>query len=222
MDSSITNSQNIPITYKAEVERKLIHLLSLLIPIIYSFVNDKVIGVSIMIPIMLITLTINYFTNKEGKLRVLLLKMYGDMLREHETKPKWYMLNGASYVLIAATLCLAIFPINIFLVAFSVLVISDTCAALMGRKFGKKKLFGNKTIVGTLSFFFSGSFVALFVVLTRTIEPIGFLFFVIGVLFGTIGELFSNYISIDDNFIVPILTGGVAWLLFTMFSIPIF
>lgn len=222
MDSSITNSQNISISYKAEVERKLIHLLSLLIPIIYSFVNDRIIGLSIMVPITLFSLAVNYFTNREGRLRVLLLKMYGDILREHETIPKWYMLNGASYVLIAATLCLAIFPINIFLVAFSVLVISDTCAALMGRKFGKKKLFGKKTIVGTLSFFFSGSIVALFVVLTRTIEPIGFLFFVIGVMFGTIGELFSNYISIDDNFIVPILTGGVAWLLFTLFSIPIY
>lgn len=221
MDSSITNSQHIPISYKAEVERKLIHLLSLLIPIIYSFVNDKWIGFSIMFPIMIFALTVNFFTNKEGRMRELLLGLYGDILREHESKPKWYMLNGASYVIIAATLCLVLFPINVFLVSFSVLVISDTCAALMGRRFGKKKLYDSKTIIGTVSFFLSGCFVALFIVLTRSIEPIGLLFFVVGIFVGTLGELFAKQLLIDDNFVVPLLTGSVSWALFALFSVPI-
>jgi len=221
MESTISNSKNNHITYKAEVGRKIIHLLSLLIPIIYAFVNDRVIGLSVMIPIMIFTLVINFVTNIEGKHRAFLMNLYGDMLREHEITPKWYMLNGASFVLVAATISLAIFPVDIFLVAFSVLVISDTSAALFGRRFGKRKLLGNKTYIGTLAFLLSGCLVALFVVYVREIEPIGILFFFIGVLVGTLGELFSDYSKIDDNFVIPILTGLVSWLLFWAFSIPI-
>ncbi|MCK7523378.1 MAG: hypothetical protein MZV64_39855 [Ignavibacteriales bacterium] len=62
--------------------------------------------------------------------------------------------------LLSALICALIFPKVIFVTAFSILIISDTMAALIGRKFGKRK-FLRKSLEGTLSFFISASIVVI-------------------------------------------------------------
>ncbi|HRK60402.1 MAG TPA: phosphatidate cytidylyltransferase, partial [Candidatus Kapabacteria bacterium] len=93
------------------------------------------------------------------------------MLRAHETRDDRLLLNGASWVLIAAFLCILFLPQSIAITAFSILIVSDTAAALIGRKLGRHKFF-DKSVEGTAAFIISaiGVVVAVWFILNLDIS----------------------------------------------------
>jgi len=198
------------IHYKDELVRKLIHLFSLSIPIIYYFISTEsaVIILGILTFIALILDLARHFSPDIGKI---FYKIFGFILRKHEIDTKQKNLNGATYVLISALIGVLIFPKLIFISAFTILIISDTMAALIGRKFGKRK-FLSKSFEGTLTFFISACIVILFTPkIGRFSEEylIGF----IGAFVGAIVENIS-FKLIDDNLSIPLSVGFAMWGLY--------
>jgi dolichol kinase len=135
-------------------------------------------------------------------------------LREHEFDNHKKNLNGATYVLLSALICVIIFPKVIFITAFSILIISDTFAALVGRRYGKRKFLA-KSLEGTLTFFFSASIVVLF---TPKVEGI-IAEYLIGFTAAFIGGIVENisFGFFDDNLSIPIAIGLTMWLLYIIF-----
>lgn len=201
------------IHYKDEVFRKLIHLCSLSIPIVYYFIprSTALIILGIMTAIALFLDIGRYFSPSIGKF---FYKFFGFLLRKHELDHKKRTLNGATYVLLSALICVLIFPKVIVVTAFAVLIISDTLAALIGRRFGKHK-FLFKSLEGTLAFFLSGIVVVL---LSPKIDyrfseyMIGF----IAVAFGALVENVSFGLA-DDNLVIPISIGIAMWIMYSLF-----
>jgi dolichol kinase len=132
-------------------------------------------------------------------------------LRKHELDKEKKNLTGATYVLLSALICALLFPKVIFVTAFSILIISDTMAALIGRKFGKRK-FLRKSFEGTLSFFISASIVVFF---TPKVGDFP-LEYMIGFIAAFIGAIVENisYGLADDNLSIPISVGLTMWLLY--------
>jgi dolichol kinase len=138
---------------------------------------------------------------------------FGFLLRKHEKDGRKKNLNGATYVFISALLGVIIFPKVLFLTAFPILIISDSTAALIGRKFGKHKLFA-KSLEGTLAFFISASIVVLFTPkLNGSITE-----YFIGILAAAIGAIVENisFGYADDNLSIPIAVGFSMWLLYIL------
>jgi dolichol kinase len=123
-------------------------------------------------------------------------------------------LTGATYVLLSALICALIFPKVIFVTAFTILIISDTMAALIGRKFGKRK-FLRKSFEGTLSFFISASIVVLFTPKVGNL-PLEYLIGFIAAFVGAIVENVSYGIA-DDNLTIPLSVGLTMWGLYLFF-----
>ena len=198
------------INYRDEVVRKLIHLCSLSIPIIYYFVSKTtaIIILSIIAFIAIVLDLSRYFSPVAGKV---FYSMFGFLLREHELDTKKKNLNGATYVLISAILCVVIFPKILFITAFSILIISDSVAALIGRKYGKHK-FLSKSLEGTLAFFLSATIVILF---TPKVEGL-FSEYLIGIIAAAIGAVVENisFGFADDNLSIPISIGISMWILY--------
>jgi len=201
------------IDYKDELVRKLIHLTSLSIPIIYYFI-PKAVALVILgcITGFAIVLDLSrYFSPQIGKV---FYKIFGFLLRRHEVDAKKKNLNGATYVLLSATLGVLIFPKMIFITAFSILIIGDSMAALIGRKYGRHK-FMAKSFEGTLAFFISSCIVILFT------PKIGYFSeeFIIGFVVAFIGAITENisFRYIDDNLSIPIVVGFTMWLLYIIF-----
>ncbi len=201
------------IDFKGELLRKSIHLCSLSIPIIYYFITKST-ALSILIPLTIISVLVDFARYFIPSLNNFVIKIFGFIMREHENDFSKKNLNGASYVFIAATLTLWIFPKIIFITAFSMLIICDTAAALIGRKFGKHK-FLSKSLEGTFAFFIFGIFVVL---LAPKVEGL-FLEFLIGVFGGAIGAIVENisYGWADDNLTIPISIGLTMWGLYLLF-----
>ncbi len=209
----MTSTDNGTIDFKSELLRKSIHLCSLSIPIIYSFIT-KELALSILIPLTILSVSIDFGRYFIPPLNKTIQKYFGFLLREHETDINKKNLNGASYVFIAATLTLLIFPKIIFITAFAMLIICDSIAALLGRKFGKHKFLA-KSLEGTLAFFVFGIIVVFF---TPKIEGI-LLEYIIGIIAGGVGAIVENisYGWADDNLTIPISIGLTMWGLYLLF-----
>ena len=141
------------ITFFQEILRKSIHFTSLSIPICYYFFTKETM-MMLLVPLMIGMVVFDLATKINPFLRTHYLKVFGFMLRKHEIKRNELFLNGASWVMIAAVVTIFFFPETIAIISLSVLFISDVIAAIIGRKFGKKRFLHlkRKSVVGTTSF----------------------------------------------------------------------
>jgi len=206
----MTQIDSATIDYKSELLRKSIHFCSLSIPIIYYFLTKEA-ALTILIPITIISVIIDFGRFFIGPLNSAVQRIFGFLMREHEIDSKKKNLNGASYVFIAATITIWIFPKIIFITAFVMLIICDIAAALIGRRYGKHKFLA-KSLEGTLAFFIFACFVVLF---TPKIEG-NFIEYIIGIIGGGIGAIIENisYGWADDNLTIPISIGFTMWGLY--------
>ncbi|MCX6137147.1 MAG: SEC59/DGK1/VTE5 family protein [Ignavibacteriales bacterium] len=197
------------IGYRAELLRKGIHLCSLSIPIIYFFITREA-AVAILLPITAGFLAVDLARYYHPPTSKLFYEVFGGILRSHEVGGTRRRLNGATYVLFSATLCVLVFPKLITVTAFAILIVSDSSAALIGRRWGKRPLL-SKSWEGTVAFFVS----ALMVVVVAPKYGLGrgeFAIGAAGALLGAVVELVS--IHIDDNFSIPVAIGSAMWLLY--------
>ncbi|MAT40018.1 MAG: dolichol kinase [Ectothiorhodospiraceae bacterium] len=201
------------ISFQYELVRKGIHLTSLSIPVFYYYVpKDIALWVlGVLTAAFVLGDVLRSFHEPSFRLYK---KIFGRMLRGHEKSSREKTLNGASWVLISAMLSVILFPKLIAITAFSILIISDTAAALYGRKFGMLK-FNGKSLEGTAAFVVSACIVIMF---TPKVEHIPGEYFIAiaAAIVGALAEVFSFRI-IDDNFAIPISIGITLWLLYLIF-----
>jgi len=208
----MTHIDNGTIKYRDELVRKLIHLFSLSIPVIYYFIPTST-SITILAAFTIFAFIVDGGRFISKPFADFFYKIFGFLLRKHELDKDKKNLTGATYVLLSALICAIIFPKVIFVTAFTILIISDTMAALIGRKFGKRKLL-RKSFEGTLSFFISASIV---VFLTPKVGNFP-MEFVIGIVAAFVGAIVENisYGLADDNLSIPISVGITMWGLYLL------
>ena len=209
----MTHIDNGTIHYRDELVRKLIHLFSLSIPVIYYFIPSST-SITILIYLTIFALLFDGGRFVSKSFAKLFYRVFGFLLRKHELDKEKKNLTGATYVLLSALICALIFPKVIFVTAFTILIISDTSAALIGRKFGKRK-FLRKSFEGTLSFFISASIVVIFTPKVGNFP----MEYVIGFIAAFVGAIVENisYGLADDNLSIPISVGLTMWALYAIF-----
>jgi dolichol kinase len=198
------------INYKDELVRKLIHLCSLSIPIIIYF-TSRTVSITILSFITAAAIVLDlsrYIYSPVGKV---FYNIFGFLLRKHELDDNKKNLNGATYVFISALVCVIIFPKILFITAFTILIISDSSAALIGRKFGKHKFLA-KSFEGTLAFFVSASIVVMFTpkINHEATE------YIIGIIAAAVAAIVENisFGFADDNLSIPLSVGFTMWGLY--------
>jgi len=202
-----------PVSFKWELLRKGIHLCSLSIPVVYYFISRET-ALALLIPMAAAFVAGDLLRLFHKPSFRLYLRIFGRMLRRHEQVEEKKTFNGATWVLISALFCVLVFPKLITITAFAVLIISDTTAALIGRRFGTRS-FRGKTLEGSTAFVISASFVVLFTPKVAQL-PGEYLIAMISTVVGAAAEIFSFDI-IDDNFAIPVALGFALWLMYWVF-----
>lgn len=195
--------------YRIELIRKGIHFCSLSIPIVYYFIS-KQLALTLLLPLTLVFAAVDLLRYYHQPTREWFYKTFGWLLRQHETDETQKRMNGATFVLLSAVISVLLFPKVIVITSFSILIICDMSAALIGKRFGRHKFF-NKSFEGSLAFFISGLLVVLFTPkVSNRIEEyvIGF----VGAFVGAIIEALP--LKIDDNLSIPLSVGIVLWALY--------
>ncbi len=211
-------TSSIETDFKKEFLRKGIHLMSISIPIFYSF-NEKPFTLSILVTLFFFSLLVDicrlYFEN----FKFFFHKLFNSILREHEITSHKKNLTGATYILLSSIICILVFPKHIAITSLSILIISDSLSAIVGRKFGhhhfKNLSEGKKTWEGSIAFVLSAFAVVIF---TPKISNL-FMEYII-MLFSSIGGAFAEVISfnfLDDNLAIPITIGILMWIMYLFF-----
>jgi dolichol kinase len=199
------------IDFKFEIVRKAIHLLSLSIPGIYYFIT-KQLALTILIPIALAFLSVDLARYYHRPTREWFYRWFGWLLREHESDEVTKRLTGATNILLSGILCMLIFPKIIFVNAFAILILSDITAALVGRRFGRRRFF-YKSLEGAFGFFIAALVV---VSLAPKVEGQA-LEYLIGIFAAAVGAVAESLsFKIDDNITVPLSIGFVMWALYAL------
>lgn len=185
------------ITLAAEFVRKGIHLFALVIPIGYALVTFQTAIFWVTLgAVIAILIDISRF--RQWKIWKYLSFILTPIIRDHEVKGGF---TGASYILTTSALCIIFFPKSIAIAALIFIIIGDTAAALVGRRFGKHKLYQKKTIEGSLACLFSLAAVSFLIPGLPTVVGL------VGALTATLAEAFCG--KLDDNLFVPISSGLV-------------
>ena len=199
------------ITYKSELLRKGIHLMSLSIPFLYAILS-KGQALWLLVPVTLVFVVIDIVSHRSGRIRTLLIRYFGELMRSHELQLDRLHLNGASYVLIAACMCVIVFPKLLAITSFSILIVSDICAALVGRRFGKHR-FLDKSLEGTIAFAVSAILVVIVISVHFGLPSSFFVLGLIGSFAGALVENISPRLHLDDNISIPFSIGVAMWVL---------
>jgi dolichol kinase len=180
-----------------EIFRKIIHLSSLCYPLFYLLTNDKLLVLVITGTIFLMVLSIDVLRIFNKNVNDIFCKYLKFTIRENEKKG----FTGSTYFMCGTFFTILLFPRDIAIVSLCVLVISDTCASVVGISIGRIKLVGNKSLEGTLAFFISALTVSYFGWVYFGLLP--YLLFISSFV-TTIMELFNTQLKCDDNILIPV------------------
>lgn len=141
-------------------------------------------------------------------------KVLGPIMREQERNK----LAGTSWLLIGVTIIVFLFSDDVVTLSLLFLALGDPVASLIGVKYGKDKIVGNKTLQGTIA-----AFTVCFIISTIYFYYQNFMtdrILIVSVIAGLIGALSEliPILKLDDNFTYPVLSSSLLWGLFAIFG----
>ena len=183
-----------------ELRRKSIHLFGLVFPILYVFTTRHT-AIIVVGSLLAVALGVELLKAFLPAFRVIFVRIFSPMLRSQERRGG---LTGATYYLIGSFLCILLFDKILAIVCLCFLTLGDLFAALIGKQWGRIKLFSRKSLEGSL---------ACFVVCAAVALLMGFhpIVAIAGALVATLIELLPT--GVDDNVTVPLISGLAMHLL---------
>ena len=191
------------ISFAGELLRKGTHMGALIIPASYYWFDfSRQQMLAFIIPATIITILIDIarlrqwpFWNRFASIVI------GPMIRPHEESGDF---TGATYILGTFCACVALFDKPIAVAALAFIIVGDTFAALIGRRFGRH-FFGRKSLEGSLACLAGTLLVA------GLTPQLSFTVAAFGAVVAAITEALSG--RIDDNVTVPLISGTMMTLL---------
>jgi dolichol kinase len=185
---------------KDEAPRKAIHLSSISIPLGMLYL-PLVWGRRILIVIALTLLVVDLVKIHQPKARSYFTAFFGHLIRRHEHGG----ITSSTYLVISALLATYLFEREVAAAALVFLIVGDTLAAIVGKAWGRTRIF-DKTLEGFLAGFVTSLAAAWLIVPVIPLPALA-----IAALVAAIVEILP--IPVDDNFRIPLVAGLVLeWL----------
>lgn len=195
---------------RSETRRKLLHLAALALPAAMLRWGDPFVY-GILLPGAVLALAADLMRVRVAWLYRMIGVVFGPLMRTGEQPPLGAapVVNGATWMTLAAAGTFLLFPRIEAAVAFSVLVLGDAAAALVGRRFGRRRFGANgKSLEGSLAFA-AAALLPVGLAAARGVLP--FWPGAAGVLAAAIVEARSG--RINDNLLIPLACGATMVLI---------
>lgn len=191
--------------YISEIQRKGVHLGSLIIPLSAIFI-PKVEMVLVLIALSAGMLVVDIIRSRNSVFRKFFLGLFGKVLRGKEQEGG---MTASTVLMASAALTILLFRTEVAVSALAFLAVGDSFAAIIGKKFGVTPLVSGKTLEGSMASLLSCLLVALPILYVSslrgwTLSPASL---VAGAIAATAAELFE--VPLDDNLRIPVFAGLV-------------
>ena len=186
---------------RREFLRKILHIIVLVFPLLLLEFG-KSICLPYFLVISILFILFDIFRIKSGAVKIFYDRYFSIVTKKYEVDK----LTSASYVFLSMIIVVFLFDEVSAAAALTIMILSDPIASLVGRVFGNLKLIGNKTLEGSIAFFIS----SIIILLLYNFEVFEVLFVSVG---ATLIELFSKKIRIDDNFLIPLVSATLLFVL---------
>lgn len=186
-----------------EIKRKVIHIITLVLPVLYMFLpRNKMLLISGTL--LFLALLVEFLRYVNGPFSRLFYRYTDPMLRNHEK----HGLTGATYLFCGVFIAILLFDKWVARSVIFFIIVSDGLAALAGRLWGRNIIIHGKTIEGSVVFLFSSLIIVLFIVRGNVLIGLA------GITVSLFVEIFLY--KINDNISIPIFGGGIMQLLLTL------
>lgn len=148
--------------YTGELLRKALHLLALVIPA-GMYLLGRTWSIAILVPFALVAVSADVLRARSRVFAGCIRSVFGPMMRPDELPPETgrIVVNGATWVLLAAAVLSILFSIEAAVPAFVSFMVADAAAALTGIRFGRRRWPGSSRTVEGSSAFVLVAFLAL-------------------------------------------------------------
>ena len=198
MKKSLNNLFQSP-EMREEFYRKLIHLVSLVVPVLYFHAEKKIL-LSLVFSGLVIAIIVEWQRRKQSVFSGWFEKWLGNLLRPSER----YGLTGATTLIIGSFFTILLFPKEEAIFSLFTLSVADAMAALVGKSLGRHQLLGRKTWEGSLAFFCCTVLLASFL-LHLSLWPV----LILSLLLSMVELILPNS---PDNLVLPLISGVLALL----------
>jgi diacylglycerol kinase (CTP) len=141
--------------------------------------------------------------------------LFKPLMRDHEKEG----VAGTTYLFIGVSLVVWIFPREVALLALMFLAFADPIASYFGIRYGRDKIFGHKSLQGSLAAFFVCFAITLIFLSYHQIMPSRLILLsVLGGFIGSIAEAVPLG-KLDDNLTLPTVSATLLWIVFNLFGI---
>lgn len=199
----------LPGDFSFEVKRKIFHLAAIIFPILYIFLS-KILMVWLLFIITVFTIYLDTFRYYKPKIKELTSKIFIKIMRPEE-KGDYFRLSGASFMALGFFITACIFSKEITIVAWTVLIIADSAASLIGSRFGTA-LANGKSLAGSVAFFVFTIIVGIIYYYSLDYNT-NLVIIIVGSIITTVAEFYSKRLRIDDNLLIPLVYAGSTRLL---------
>lgn len=235
LDSRAGQSKLRQFLVKHEVLRKSLHLsIGVFTMWLYTLGVHQTQIIAPLVTLFGIIFTNDYIRLRNPELNQRICERWWFLIRESEVN----LYNGTLYFLVGLVIVFSLFPKDISLMSVLLLSWADTAALTVGRAYGKytPKISKGKSVAGSLASFATGVvscyvLYGYFVPQYQHVNSVGDIMWtpetsklnlhVYAVLSGLIASVseFIDLGGLDDNFTIPVLSGGFLFAVVKMFSV---
>jgi len=192
-------SERDELIFMDEIRRKMLHLVALFIPIGIFWLGKRM-ALGWLIPITLLAISADLLRVRAVWFNQIIGRIFGPLMRKKELPPVGdpVAINGATWILVSATMLTLIFPVYIACSALGMFMLADAAAALVGRRLGRHYWgSGPRTFEGSLAFF------AVWLIALPWIPGITFIEGMVGGTAAVVAEAIP--LRLNDNVFVPMI-----------------
>lgn len=192
---------------KPNTGRRLFHLLATLLIPVLSLVIPRDALLPFVWAVVGSAIVAELVRFSSARLNSLFLRFFGGIVRPAEATHT----TSATYVALSTAVCFTTLPYPIAMAAVCFLATGDAAAGMVGERWGRIKLFREKTLQGSLAFLIAALAAGM---LWRLMTPsMSLPTMVAGVIVASVVELLP--LPFDDNLSIPIVSGLTMALLST-------
>ena len=190
--------------------RKLWHVIGVLLIYWIYRVTPSWAAIPLVLTVWMIAVLGDYARIRIPAMNQIVLRLFRPFLRDYEVDH----LAGTSALLTGVAILIAFFPRDIVSLSLLFLAFADPIASAVGIRFGKDKIFGHKSLQGTIAaFFVCATICGIYLSFSLETWPRVMLLSCLGGLIGALAEVIPIG-NLDDNLTMPVVSAFLLWIVF--------